>query len=296
MALTQIEVSQLYVAIFNRASEGEGNRYWQTQSDAASAATAMLDTTDSKQYFGSSLDSNQAFIEHIYLNTLNKTITDDLEGINYWTGRLEGGATRGEIVAEMVAVIKNYAPGGPYYDPSDAATVTAYNQFVNRVEVSNYMAERVYDTPVDYAVSTAFNRALPVTDDPATVAGAKSSVDQMAEMVGGFTHVDVSIDTGTMEVPVFFDAGDGQFNFVDDARVFNHVVIENFSSNDRVTFQHAATSDYSYSNDGEDVHIIFNNQEIVNAITLIGVVDPGTLVYDQTSFLAALGFDPITVT
>ncbi len=293
MALTLIEVSQLYVAIFNRASEGEGNRYWQTQPDAASAATAMLDTTDAKQYFGFSLDSNLAFIEHIYLNTLNKTITDDLEGINYWTGRLEGGATRGEIVAEMVSVIKNYAPGGPYYDPSDAATVTAYNQFVNRVEVSNYMADRVYDTPVDYAVSTAFNRALQVTDDPATVAAAKSSV---ARMAGGLSHADVSIDTGTLEVPAFFDAGDGQFNFVDDARVFNHVVIENFSSDDRVTFQHAATSDYSYSNDGEDVHIIFNNQGIVNAIMLIGVVDPGTLVDDQTTFLAALGFDPITVT
>lgn len=31
MALTQEQVSQLYVAIFNRASEGEGNEYWQDQ-------------------------------------------------------------------------------------------------------------------------------------------------------------------------------------------------------------------------------------------------------------------------
>lgn len=180
MALTQTQVSQLYVAIFNRASEGEGNQYWRTQTDAATAAATMLDTTDAKQYFGSSLNSNQAFIEHIYLNTLNKTRAMDPDGVAYWTGRLDDGATRGQIVAELVAVIENYAPGGLYYDPSDTATVAAYNQFENRVEISNYMADQVYDTPADYAVSTAFDKNLPVTDDPATVAAAKISVDNFS--------------------------------------------------------------------------------------------------------------------
>jgi hypothetical protein len=133
MALTQTQVSQLYVAIFNRASEGEGNRYWQTQPDAASAADAMLDTTDARNYFGSSLDSNQAFIEHIYQNTLNKTSAVDPDGIAYWRGLLDQGSSRGAVVAQLVGVIENYAPGGPSYDPNDADTVAAYNQFVNRV-------------------------------------------------------------------------------------------------------------------------------------------------------------------
>ena len=67
MALTQTEVSELYVAIFNRASEGKGNIYWQTnQPDMATTATAMLNTDDAKAYFGSSLDTDQAFIELIY--------------------------------------------------------------------------------------------------------------------------------------------------------------------------------------------------------------------------------------
>lgn len=30
MALTKTQVSELYVAIFGRASEREGNKYWQT--------------------------------------------------------------------------------------------------------------------------------------------------------------------------------------------------------------------------------------------------------------------------
>jgi hypothetical protein len=292
MALTQTQVSQLYVAIFNRASEGEGNQYWQTQPDAATAATVMLDTIDAKQYFGSSLDSDQAFIEHIYLNTLNKALAMDPDGIAYWTGRLEEGAARGQIVAELVAVIENYAPGGPYHDPSDAATVAAYNQFVNRVEISDYMAEQVFDTPADYAVSTAFDKNLPVTDDPVTVTAARSAVDQLA---GNSESIDVSVDTGTLDFPGYYDAGTGAFNFMDDPMQLTHVVIDNFSSDDLITLMNAVPGDYSFSNDGEDVYMILNNDGIINHITLTGVVDGGDVVHDSASFAAAMGFDPVAV-
>ncbi len=85
-ALSKTEVSQLYVSVFNRASEGEGNTYWQSQPDMATAASVMLDTQTAKDYFGANLNTNQAFIEHIYLNTLNKIIADDSSGIDYWVG------------------------------------------------------------------------------------------------------------------------------------------------------------------------------------------------------------------
>ncbi len=48
MSLTQTQVSQLYVAIFNRASEGSGNAFWQALDDMAAAATQMLATTDAR--------------------------------------------------------------------------------------------------------------------------------------------------------------------------------------------------------------------------------------------------------
>ncbi len=111
-ALTQNDVSMLYVSIFNRASEGEGNAFWRSQPGMAAAATAMLETEAAQNYFGSSLNSNQAFIEHIYLNTLNKNPWDDPSGIAHWVGRLDSGSTRGEVVADLVGVIKDYAPGG----------------------------------------------------------------------------------------------------------------------------------------------------------------------------------------
>jgi hypothetical protein len=126
MALTQTQVSSLYVAIFNRASEGEGNTYWQnTGLSMAETADAMLATPDAQEYFGDSLESNQAFIEHIYANTLNKTIQDDPEGIAYWVEALDNGADRGQVVSDLIEAIYTYA------DSTDPVTKAAYDQFVN---------------------------------------------------------------------------------------------------------------------------------------------------------------------
>ena len=53
MALAKTEVSELYVSIFNRASEEEGNTHWQTnQPDMVSTANVMLATDAAKTYFG----------------------------------------------------------------------------------------------------------------------------------------------------------------------------------------------------------------------------------------------------
>jgi uncharacterized protein (TIGR02145 family) len=179
--LSKTQVSQLYVSVFNRASEGEGNTYWQPQPYMATAATAMLDTQAAKDYFGGSLDTNQAFIEHIYLNTLNKNPWDDPVGITYWVNQLNGGKTRGEVVAELVGVIKDYAPGGLYYDSADQLAINAYNQFTNRVDVSNYMADNVWDTPENWQTSTSFSNGLVVTDDPASVFAAMVVVNGFAD-------------------------------------------------------------------------------------------------------------------
>jgi hypothetical protein len=180
-ALNQSEISQLYVSIFGGASEGEGNSYWQTgPSNMAGTADQMLATSAAQAYFGTSLNSNQAFIEHISLNTLSKEYADAPEGIDYWAAQLEGPFSRGEVVANLVGVIEDYAPDGQYYDPSHLKTIAAYNQFINRVEVSNYMANTVNKTPADWTVSTSFTGTLTVTDSTDTVTAAKQVVDQMA--------------------------------------------------------------------------------------------------------------------
>jgi len=176
--LSKTDISQLYVSIFNRASEGEGNAYWQSKADMAIVAAEMLNTDVAQNYFGASLNSNQAFIEHIYLNTLNKNFADDPTGIAYWVNELNGGKTRGEVVAVLVGVIKNYAPGGPNYNANDAATIAAYNQFMNRVEVSNYMADNVENPPSNWETLTQFSSTgLNVTYDASTVSLAQNAID-----------------------------------------------------------------------------------------------------------------------
>jgi hypothetical protein len=179
MALTQTQVSKLYVAIFNRAAEGSGCDFWQTQPDMASAAAAMLDTSDAQTYFGSSLNSNKAFVEHIYSNTLNKTYSMDPNGVNYWTSLLNSGVPRGEVVSSLVNVIGDYGPGGIYYSPDNPSTVAAYNQFTNRVEVCKYMANTHQDAPPDYAHLTSFRGHLPVSAEADSVSSAKYKIDTM---------------------------------------------------------------------------------------------------------------------
>jgi len=176
MALTKTQVSELYVAIFNRASEGEGNAYWQGVGlSSAQAADEMLATPDAQEYFGGTLNDDQAFVELIYANTLNKTPEDDAEGIAYWTGQLEGGLSRGEMVAALVAAIADYA------DSEDPATLQAFQQFNNRVTVSNYTADNLETVPADYATSLNFGADLTVTADSATVINAQTAVDALVE-------------------------------------------------------------------------------------------------------------------
>jgi uncharacterized protein (TIGR02145 family) len=196
--LTQTQVSELYVTIFGRASEGEGNTYWQNQPDMVSAAEAMLGTRAAKDYFGTSLDTNQAFIEHIYANTLNKTILQDAEGIHYWTAQLNDGVSRCQVVASLIEAVKYYAPGSPYYKNTDSGsggregggsqtpndhqfTLAAYYRFQNRVTVSSYMAETVDLLPVDWQTTTSFDpNGLNVTDQTSTVISAKVLIDNFS--------------------------------------------------------------------------------------------------------------------
>ena len=177
--LTQTQVSQLYVAIFGRASEGAGNTFWQTSASSgtmATAAAAMLATSDAQTYFGTSLATDQAFIEHIYLNTLAKTLAQDPTGIAYWVTYLSTH-TRGETVDALIYVAQQPVNAG-----------VAQDQFNNRVTVSNYMANTVSAAPADYATSTAFKAGgLVVTSDAATVTTANTAVDALSINGSTFT-------------------------------------------------------------------------------------------------------------
>lgn len=178
MSLSQTQISQLYVSIFGRASEGSGNSYWQsTYNNMSSAANAMLETSAAKDYFGATLNDNQAFIEFIYENTLNKTIEDDPVGVAYWVNQLDNGWSKGNVVASMIDAVNTYGPDGINYNESDTKTVQAYIQFTNRVDISNYFSNMVEETPDDWQTSTSFNHDLYVTYEQNSVDTCKYQID-----------------------------------------------------------------------------------------------------------------------
>ncbi len=197
MALKQTQVSQLYVAIFNRASEGEGNKYWIGQNKSvADTATAMLATGAAKEYFGTSLNTNQAFVEHIYKNTFNKTIAEDSAGIAYWVGQLNSGKSQGEVIEAIIVAAQL---------PSNAGS--AQTQFNNRTEVSNFYANSIEKAPSNLATSKFDAAGLNVTDSAASVTNAKTKITEEAtsgkEGVTSFLKVGQDNVTGTADNDTF---------------------------------------------------------------------------------------------
>jgi hypothetical protein len=174
-ALTQTQVSQLYVSIFGRSSEGDGNAYWQSeQSDMTVAANTMLNTEPAKAYFGDTLNDNQMFIEFIYKNTLGKDYADDPEGVNYWVSELAGGKSKGEVVATLIS-----AAIDPQY-----AGLPAQDQFLNKVAVSNYTADIIATCPDVNDLSAFVDFISNVTYDSTTVITAKAAVDEQVDATG----------------------------------------------------------------------------------------------------------------
>ncbi|MCB2184496.1 MAG: hypothetical protein KQH63_20935 [Desulfobulbaceae bacterium] len=167
MPLTKTHVSQLYVSIFGRASEGEGNTYWRTdQADIIATADVMLGTEAAQTYFGSTLNDNQLFIEHIYLNTLGKTYAEDQSGVDYWVNELVT-KSKGEVVSALISAAQDSANAGP-----------AQDRFNNKVAVSDYTADSL-EKLTDLATFTGFIEN--VTDDDSTVTAAQSAVDAVVE-------------------------------------------------------------------------------------------------------------------
>ena len=170
MALTQTQVSELYVAVFGRASEGEGNTYWATYETTESAATEMFTLDVVSNYFSVSNFTEEAnvrtVVEAIYLNALGKAPADDVAGIQYWVDSIiVDGNAMGVMVAGLVASAN---------DPVNAGA--AQDTFNNKVAVSNYTA----DTVEAFSDFTTFQGLISSVDETtASVDAAKTEVDTL---------------------------------------------------------------------------------------------------------------------
>ncbi|MGJ0330421.1 DUF4214 domain-containing protein [Aliarcobacter cryaerophilus] len=282
MALTQTQVSQLYVAIFGRSSEGEGNTYWQTRVEGMSAtATAMLENPAAKEYFGDNLDTNEKFISAIYLNTLGKTATEDPDGIAYWVKLLNDGMSKGEVVAALIEAAQDPKNAGP-----------AQDMFNNKVTVSNYTADNIAKADVkDLAKFSELNNS--VTSDPKTVEAAEKAVDEMAktEVTGETKYLKVTQDK--------LDGTAGNDLFVSDvAQNQNGQQVNTLGSGDIInggagndTLDATLIAAYNVAGKPMDITPTTNSVEIVNINAQISDYKPGsapgTVVHEDEVILNA---------
>lgn len=144
--LNKSEISSLYVSLFGRASEGAGNLYWRTLSHKENLsmfeiANKMLQTDAAKNFFGDSMNSNSAFINHIYATTLNKGVGIDTEGKEHWTKLLDQGMQRGVVVTELLRA----ALHPKHAESKDPATKEAHILIANKIKASNAVADTIWD-------------------------------------------------------------------------------------------------------------------------------------------------------
>ena len=144
MAVTQAQVAQLYVALFNRAPEGAGFNAWVNagaNSTIAKMANDMLSSPAALAYFNGSIDHDRDFVEMLYKNILGKDYSRDPDGINAWVKHIQLGNSRGDTVAKLFEVATSAI--------AKAADPVAAKVFENKTAVSQYMAEKIADIPAD---------------------------------------------------------------------------------------------------------------------------------------------------
>ena len=169
MAITtqmRTEISQLYLALFGRAPDGEGLGFWTALRNEGRSmvdiANTMYATEPARAYYPTFL-THQEIIHSFYVNVLGRE--PDAGGLAFWTAKLGApAATFGSVVAEMIAVVANY--NGT--DPAGQASAALFN---NRTNVAQYYGEK--NGSVDGA-SAVLNT---VTADPTTVPVAKTAID-----------------------------------------------------------------------------------------------------------------------
>jgi len=314
MALTQTKVSQLYVAIFNRASEGTGNTYWQSaHTDATTTANAMFALPIVSTYFGVTNFTDTAnirtVIEAIYLNALGKAPADDVAGITYWIGEVTGGRSIGDVVSSLVTSATATANAG-----------AAQNIFNNKVTVSNYAAAtlsahttdaafQAYIASVTAATSsvTAANAlilaAVPVVSNPGstftlTTAGDNITGTANDDQINGLAGISASAATDTLTAVDIIDGGDGNDTMMITAAVGNHntdVLSDSLVSNVEnlqirsVTAAHLATLDASDATGLTGTissHLSAGNFTVTNMLagTKALITGNGTLTNGASSF------------
>ncbi|HEY0879047.1 MAG TPA: DUF4214 domain-containing protein [Zeimonas sp.] len=270
MAITvemRTEVSQLYVALFGRAPDGEGLGFWVNKLDEGwsmtDVANTMYATEPARAYYPSFLTTGE-IVASFYQNVLGRAA--DAEGLAFWTAKMnEPGATPGSVIAEMIWIVANYTGT----DPAGLESAALFN---NRVEVAQYYGEQNGSIAGAAAVLTS------VTSDAATVDAAIAAIDSGAAGGGQSFTLTTGIDAGPD-----FQGGVGNDTFIANNDTWN--VGDSLDGG-------AGTDTLLVANESEDLTLAGRTLTSIENLTIVNV-DPDT--GDQDFNFAGKALDNVTI-
>ncbi|SOB86827.1 Cadherin domain-containing protein [Sphingomonas guangdongensis] len=194
-----------------------------------------------------------------------------------------------------------------FFESGSAANISVINNFTAGDIIQTDTATTNYSFSSDgTTLNISYNNAGVVSQ--ISLAGAVSATafvfnEASAEQAIGFDFfrgaalpaAAASLDVGTANTAVTLNAATNAFTYNETAGTASNVVINNFSSDDRIVVTGAtgasqATS-YSFTSSDNDLIISFNNAGVVSNIVINDVVSPNAFVFNEASAEAAVGFD-----
>jgi hypothetical protein len=121
------------------------------------------------------VDTNAAFIQHIYVNTLGKAAGEDPAGEAFWMAALDGGMSRSDIVASIIDAVM-----GPVNIGKSAQAT-----FINKVTVSNYAANNIAESNPDDNNAALTRYISSVSADASSVTTVKATIDADVSKTAG---------------------------------------------------------------------------------------------------------------
>jgi hypothetical protein len=123
-------VAQQYACILKRPAEVGGMKWWSDQvakgGDKVSISDALINSAEGQHRYGSK--SNFDFIKDVYKSVLGREGEEG--GLQWWSGQLDNGATRGTIYNEFIKLADN-----PKFIES-----VAHEYLENKTDLSEYIS------------------------------------------------------------------------------------------------------------------------------------------------------------
>lgn len=190
MALNKQLISALYVAVYGRAPDSSGLRYWVSELNGGAAyhniASGFMQHPLFDHFYGHL--NYDGLIRAFYENILGGK--GDTGGINYWVGRLQKGEATSEVLASFLEASLNtdLTKQGNLSHAEWLAAIDRQKILENKVDVGIYFAEHLgagsnMQGEVNSLAVQNEARYIAARDILKNVTAARSSVDSLKNFI-----------------------------------------------------------------------------------------------------------------